>query len=142
MAKSKPNHNKHWDVYAVLHREKVLLEKYYTGFRYFLSRAKLRCLFSIPSPTSDIKYKIEVEYAPPHAPKVRVVDPPLELNQKTHAYSDESLCLFYPGDLNWSYGSHHLYDKIIPWTAEWIVFYELYQITGHWEGPEAPHRIV
>ena len=43
--------------------------------------------------------------------------------------ADNSLCLYYPGDLTWS-DKHHLYDKTIPWLVEWLVFYELYQITG------------
>ncbi len=31
-------------------------------------------------------------------------------------------------------------DTIIPWTAEWLVFYELWKDTGTWQGAEAPHE--
>jgi len=33
----------------------------------------------------------------------------------------------------------NIHEKIIPWIAEWLVFYELYRICGKWLGPEAPH---
>ena len=33
----------------------------------------------------------------------------------------------------------YVHETIVPWTAEWIVFYELWKITGEWLGPEAPH---
>jgi hypothetical protein len=33
----------------------------------------------------------------------------------------------------------NLHQKIIPWIAEWLVYYELYLICGKWLGPEAPH---
>jgi hypothetical protein len=32
-----------------------------------------------------------------------------------------------------------IHEKIIPWTAEWLVYYEIFKRTGQWIGPEAPH---
>jgi len=34
-----------------------------------------------------------------------------------------------------------LHETIIPWTAEWIVFYELWKITGEWLGSAALHDV-
>ncbi len=53
-------------------------------------------------------------------------------------YLNGSLCLFDPRVSPWK-GSYNLHETIIPWTAEWLVFYELYKIHGKWLGPEAPH---
>jgi hypothetical protein len=32
-----------------------------------------------------------------------------------------------------------IHETIIPWTAEWLVFYELWKISGKWMGPAALH---
>jgi hypothetical protein len=53
-------------------------------------------------------------------------------------YEDRSLCLYFPEDERWKI-SDDAHRKIIPWVAEWLVFYELYLITGKWLGPAAPH---
>jgi hypothetical protein len=48
------------------------------------------------------------------------------------------LCLFDPRERSWS-NRDNLHETIIPWTAEWLVYYELFLISGVWHGPEAPH---
>lgn len=55
-------------------------------------------------------------------------------------YNDGALCLYEPRATPWK-SSDSLHEKIIPWTAEWLVFYELFLICGKWLGPEAPHGI-
>jgi hypothetical protein len=47
---------------------------------------------------------------------------------------------YQPNEDPWKL-SDDIHQKIIPWTAEWLVFYELYQIYGEWLGPEAPHGV-
>ena len=39
----------------------------------------------------------------------------------------------------WSNQTCSLYSCIIPWVHEWIVFYEIFLITGEWEHPEVLH---
>lgn len=53
-------------------------------------------------------------------------------------YEHGALCLYEPRETPWR-SSDNLHEKIIPWTAEWLVFYELFLIYGKWLGPEAPH---
>ena len=53
-------------------------------------------------------------------------------------YANGTLCLYKPTDDPWK-PSDNIHEKIIPWTAEWLVFYELYLMCGKWLGPEAPH---
>ena len=75
-------------------------------------------------------------YTPGQAPKVFVLNSDIEYRNHSHTHfypADNSLCLYYPGDLQW-FDKHYLHDKTISWLAECLVFYELYQITGKWEG--------
>lgn len=41
------------------------------------------------------------------------------------------LCLNYPAEFNYSM---KLTDTIIPWTLEWLCFYEIWLYTGEWLG--------
>lgn len=56
-------------------------------------------------------------------------------------YQDGHLCLYYPMDMVWS-STTSIAEFTIPWTNEWILYYELYKISGVWEGPAAPHGII
>ena len=44
-------------------------------------------------------------------------------------FFDRSLCLYDPQDMPWT-DQIVIAETIIPWIGEWIVFYELYKITG------------
>lgn len=125
------------DWFAVFHREKQLVERHYPAFRCQLQRNALCCRGDVASPSGEGTYQIKIDCTPGRPPKVFVLNPGVEYRNHAHTHfypADNSLCLYYPGDLNWS-DKHHLHDKTIPWLAEWLVFYELYQITGRWEGP-------
>lgn len=41
------------------------------------------------------------------------------------------ICLNYPAEFNYSM---KLIDTIIPWTVEWLYFYEIWLCTGEWLG--------
>lgn len=43
------------------------------------------------------------------------------------------LCLFYPKRKEWQ-KYMYIADTIVPWTAEWIYYYEIWRITGEWYG--------
>lgn len=95
----------------------------------------------VASPGGGGAYDIKIVYAPGAPPKVFVLNPEVEYRNHAHTHfypADNSLCLYYPGDLYWT-ARHHLHDTIIPWLAEWLVFYELYQITGRWESASVDH---
>lgn len=90
-----------------------------------------------PSPESP-QYTIRVQFRIGFTPHVYVLQPEIAADAP-HVYrSDNSLCLYYPDDGSWS--SEMLIAKtIIPWTAEWLRFYEIWCVTGRWFGVEAPH---
>lgn len=63
-----------------------------------------------------------------------------------HVYREPSaagpalLCLYDPRSDDWDRTVP--FDRtLIPWAAEWLAQYELWQLTGTWTAPEAPHGL-
>ena len=90
-----------------------------------------------PTELSPI-YGVQIRYAYPKSPSVWVLTPTLE-SDAPHRYSDGSLCLYYPGDRSWTPGLP-IAQTLVPWTALWLAFYEIWLRTGTWYGLEAPHK--
>lgn len=90
-----------------------------------------------PTPLSPV-YKIKIIEQRNSFPKVFVLEPKLKNNPK-HLYSDGSLCLFYPKDFSWSKKSL-IAETIVPWSALWLYFYELWLKTGFWFGDSVEHK--
>jgi len=70
-------------------------------------------------------------------PVVHVVDPPPG-DDAPHRYADGRLCLYYPPDGTWA-DDRRVARTIVGLTALWLACYELWQQTGKWYAPEAPH---
>lgn len=92
-----------------------------------------------PTPNS-LTYSIKLCYSFKDGVSVFVTDPkPLELaigkTRLPHVYSHEmqKLCLYYPNGKEWN-RTKYLVHTIIPWTSEWLLHYELWLITGVWNG--------
>lgn len=118
--------------------QKVLIEKYFPCFKCRLSRRRLECEGIItPSEHCDT-YRVAILYEQDGVPEVRIKKPQIIPSTKIHMYSTGALCLYKPSDDPWS-ARDNIHEKIIPWIAEWLVFYELYLIEGKWLGPEASH---
>jgi len=80
-------------------------------------------------------YQIDVWYKLGQIPKVKVVWPSLAANAP-HLYSDGSLCLYWPKE--WTWQDHYIIaETIVPWTALWLYYYELWQDVGEWLGPSS-----
>lgn len=87
-----------------------------------------------PTVASSV-YDVEVVYAAFDYPSVRVNDPPLKPDREgrlPHFFHDEgTLCLherheWHPDML--------LIETILPWSAEWLIYYEIWLATGQWFG--------
>lgn len=116
--------------------QKQLVEKYFPCFRCTIRHNVLECVGAIvPSEQCDC-YQIGIRYRHEGIPEVRVRRP--DIKQKVHMYRNGTLCLYDYREQPWSTWDN-IHEKIIPWTAEWLVFYELYLQCGKWLGPEAPH---
>lgn len=93
-----------------------------------------------PRPTSPI-YQVQIVYKLKELPKAYVLSPALAPGAQ-HLYPDGSLCLYWPHEWWWR-SDCIIAETIIPWTASWLYFYELWLDTGEWLGPsshDAPKR--
>ena len=121
-----------------LFKEKALIQKYFNGFKCIVMDDSLICTGIIQPTDFSLKYKIKIIYETYDNPKVYIKDPKIPYNKEIHMYEDTRLCLYFPEDNSWNW-TMNLHETIIPWTAEWLIFYELYQITGNWEHPAVSH---
>lgn len=99
-----------------------------------LSRGELRWYMTLQPTALSPNYAIDLRYRLGRRPEVHVVDPQLEAQDGLlpHHYADSGgicLSLGYEWDL-----SLHLALTTIPWTAEWLFHYEIWQFTGEWHG--------
>jgi hypothetical protein len=88
-----------------------------------------------PTPLSD-EYSIALTYKLADKPVVMVPDRlPLwrGRSRPPHLHADGSLCLYYPPAREWR-RDMLLGDSILPWTAEWLLHYEVWLATGKWTG--------
>jgi hypothetical protein len=86
------------------------------------------------------EYRVKITYCQAASVKVHVISPAIK-SDAPHRYHDDSLCLYHPHDKSWN-SRKHIAETIIPWTAEWLFYYERWLVTKHWDGPEAPHDSV
>ena len=90
-----------------------------------------------PDPGSRT-YTVVVEYRGPKPPHVHVIGP--QLPNRKHVYAGGNLCLYYQKEPGARWECDSLIARtIIPWTASWLHFHELYLETGVWFGPEIEH---
>ncbi|NOU58886.1 hypothetical protein [Marinifilum caeruleilacunae] len=96
-----------------------------------------------PSPLSE-KYKIKLIYRLGKSPNVYVLSPVLRKRKKeddfNHLYSEDKqwLCLYYKRAREWD-TSMLLADILVPWISEWLLHYEIWSVTGKWNGGGIQH---
>jgi hypothetical protein len=120
--------------------QKALIEKHFPCFNCKLRCGHLKCEGQITPSEGCATYRVQISYKQGGAPEVRIKEPHMIPSASIHMYSSGALCLYQPAEDPWK-SSDDIHRKIIPWAAEWLVFYELYLIYGKWLGPEAPHGV-
>jgi hypothetical protein len=86
-------------------------------------------------------YLVEVQYTIGQSPRVWINHPPLHPDAP-HTYpSDGCLCLYYPKEWVWR-RREHIGKTVLPWTALWLYYYELWLDTGEWLGPSSHDSAV
>lgn len=119
--------------------EKLLIEQNYDFCKVRVHQGRIECRGECTPEGATQTYKYLITYIPGHPPKVTITEPEIEYNEEIHMYKeDNSLCLYFPKDKSWTERSR-LFNTIIPWTHEWFLYYELYQITGIWLHPQVKH---
>ncbi|TCA66784.1 hypothetical protein E0J09_03170 [Rhizobium leguminosarum bv. viciae] len=87
-------------------------------------------------------YRLEIRYVVGDFPEVRVRSPELVKVPENpdgplpHIYgplSDPTLCLFDPAADEWD-GCMLISRTTVPWSIDWITFYEFWLMTGVWSG--------
>lgn len=91
-----------------------------------------------PDPASPV-YTVRIQYDP-YSPKVYILKPEV-LNNAPHRYGDKSLCLYHPNDKSYK-PDLLIADTLVPWTSEWLYFYNIWLEEGVWWGKEAPHSPI
>jgi hypothetical protein len=119
-------------------KERAAIESNYDFFNCRITSSGLICegVFSLPETSND--YEVEIIYSHPIHPEVFVRKPKIEYRPEIHMYRNGSLCLYYPKDHSFTTKSM-IYETIIPWTSEWLIFYELYKRKGEWLGKYKSH---
>jgi len=85
----------------------------------------------------DTEYIVKIIYNKFVYPKVFVISPALVPNK--HMYEDGSICIYKLTEFKWR--KELLVSKyILPLTAMWLHFYDIFLLTGEWLGPEALHE--
>lgn len=82
-------------------------------------------------------YEVRIAWRDRRAPHVHVERPGIR-RDAPHLYGPNWLCLYYPADRSWR-PELYIADTIVPWAAEWLLFYEYWLDTGRWFGPESLH---
>lgn len=116
--------------------QNLTIQKKFTGFKLFNYDSKHIYWIGYLQPrTKGKKYKVKIVFD--LTPKVYVLEPEI-IKNSPHVFSDNSLCLYHPNDSSYS-PTMLLADTIIPWTSEWLLFYEIWLQEGIWWGKSAPH---
>jgi len=88
-----------------------------------------------PTPVSR-EYVVRLSYKLTDFPEVELLDPEMETRdglKPPHLYPGDKLCLYRPGWGEWD-RTMLLVETIVPWTAEWLMHYEIWLATGEWHG--------
>lgn len=95
---------------------------------------RLRWEGSLQPTARSGSYTVRIDYVPPSYPKVTIVTPPLEVPEGRalpHTFPGDRLCLYWRGQ--WD-PSMSIAKTIVPWASEWLLYYELWVVTGEWHG--------
>ena len=122
-----------------------VLKSYFPESQITISGSVLTCIYNlVPTPLSAT-YRVKLVYQWSTSPNVFVIKPKLTLakgKQKLpHVYNTpmQHLCLYYRKAREWD--THMLLAKtIVPWTSEWLQFYELWLPNGVWQGGGIEHE--
>ncbi|MBT1620004.1 hypothetical protein KK090_12130 [Curtobacterium flaccumfaciens pv. poinsettiae] len=86
-----------------------------------------------PAPASD-HYDVRLEARPYRQAEIFVTSPALQTDEQgrlPHVYNNGALCLNRTGE----WGDRDLFiDTTLPWTLEWLFYYELWLVDRVWRG--------
>lgn len=140
LLKTKIHGQKQPNTFSYSFLQKKEIEKKFSFLKCRIENDTLLCR-GIFQPEGCGKYEIKIEFRAGTFPQVYILNPTVKPNADIHIYKEGSLCLFYPADMQWK-ETTSIAEHTIPWIFEWIIYYELYLLTGVWEGEYEPHGNV
>lgn len=99
-----------------------------------MRRGRLIWVGEVTPSTISSTYTLRIDFVVGKRPDVTVLSPELERppgGALTHVFPGDRLCLHFPGE--WD-SSKSIATTIIPWASEWLVQYEIWAVTGNWNG--------
>jgi hypothetical protein len=105
-----------------------------------VQHGELVCAMPLQPTEASRTYTIRLAHRHGRQPKITISDPILQVHPEApglpHVYPGDELCLYYGGEWN---DSQLLATTVVPWTAEWLLHYELWLATGEWLGGGTSH---
>lgn len=120
-----------------LAEQAMFISKTYNDWKCLIKKSQLICEGRIKPTEISLDYLIRITYKLKQSTKVKLIYPPLQKNvngeRAPHLYPGGRLCIYHPRFNEWD-GSKVIAYTIIPWTALWLYYYEVWLITGEWKG--------
>lgn len=126
-----------WNKPKTIVEQMASIRTVYPHFEVQYSRESLLAKGKIQPTSRSCNYTIVIEYKYRCQPTIKVIEPQLMRNFNNekipHTYLGEFLCLYRPkyNEFKWS---DFISATIIPWTSLWLYYYEIWHVTGEWEG--------
>jgi hypothetical protein len=112
------------------------------GFRCRVDGGLLICAGPLKPGPINATYDVVIHYRVGTWPKVYVPGDQLKPIEPggniPHTYGPTEPCLFYPSRVSWR-SDMRLSDTIVPWLSLWLTFYEMWRVTGEWDGGGIDH---
>lgn len=125
-----------------LAKQKLLLDKSYSKSKCIINNGKLEWYAKVKPTVYSKEYDVKVEYIIGKMPKTWILNVDIDkfkAKKIPHKYKVNieekkiQICLFRPQYKEWT-KSKFISNTIVPWTIEWLYFYEIWEITGKWQG--------
>ena len=119
------------------------LRSAYPDRRPVIRKGRLTWKYSLRPTPASCSYEVRLEARPYMQAEIFVMSPALQTDAQgrlPHVYDNGALCLNRAGE--WREGQLFI-DTCVPWTLEWLFFYELWLVDHVWRGDgvdEADHR--
>jgi hypothetical protein len=115
------------------------VRRFFPGFKFKWERGVAVWKGTLQPQELSPVYHVVIQYNHNKVPKVKVISPKLH-PKAPELYGDGALCLYWPKEWRWS-PDELVAKTIIPWTAGWLYYYELWLDTGQWLGPSSRDAI-
>lgn len=114
----------------------MVMKRHFPGFSVRWHKNIVRWVGELRPTDISQRYRIKIIHQLYRKPEVHVLKPLLVTDERgmiPHVYPGRRLCLFHPQKREWGQGMH-VATTIVPWTALWLYYYEVWQATGDWLG--------